>query len=122
MRAARVARTDAARGPMPGVTDARDGSHIPYAPRTLPRLGFLGVGWIGQNRLEAVAASGAAEIACVVDSALGRARDARSLCPDAIYSDDPAVLFQEELDGVVIATPSALHAEQCLAFLSRGAA
>src|SRR5687767_4980859 len=80
------------------------------------------VGWIGQNRREAVAASGAAEIACVVDSALGRARDARSLCPDAIYSDDPAVLFQEELDGVVIATPSALHAEQCLAFLSRGAA
>ncbi|HET9251717.1 MAG TPA: Gfo/Idh/MocA family oxidoreductase [Candidatus Eisenbacteria bacterium] len=98
-----------------------DGSRGP-APRALPRLGFLGVGWIGQNRLEAVARSGKAEIACVVDSSLGRARDARCSCRDAAYSDDPALLFEADLDGVVIATPSALHAEQCLAFLSRGMA
>ena len=28
-----------------------------------PRLGFLGVGWIGRHRLEAIARSGVAEIA-----------------------------------------------------------
>ena len=90
--------------------------------RPPPRLGFLGVGWIGRNRLEAIAASGAGEITCIVDSDLARARDARSLCERATYSDDSGLLFQGGLDGVVIATPSALHAEQCLAFLSRGLA
>lgn len=115
MRAAGRIATRAARGI--ATADARG-----FAPRGVPRLGFLGVGWIGQNRLEAVARSGAAEIACVVDAALGRARDARSICPDATYSDEPELLFRRDLDGVVIATPSALHAEQCLAFLSRGMA
>jgi len=90
--------------------------------RSSPRLGFLGVGWIGRNRLEAIATSGASEIACIVDSDLARARDARYLCERAAYSDDPELLFQQGLDGVVIATPSALHADQCLAFLSRGVA
>ena len=77
---------------------------------TRPRLGFLGVGWIGRNRLEAVAASGAAEVAALADPAIDGA---------AASLDD---LLEDELDGVVIATPSALHAEQALAALERGAA
>ena len=118
MNAIRVVPDDP-REPRAGLTHA---ALEQGAPRARPRLGFLGVGWIGQNRLEAVARSGAAEIACVVDSSLARARDARSSCGGAAYSDDLALLFQGNLDGVVIATPSALHAEQCLAFLSRGMA
>jgi predicted dehydrogenase len=77
---------------------------------TQPRLGFLGVGWIGRQRLEAIEGSGAAEVAAIADPAI-----------------DGSLGSLEELlaagvDGVVIATPSALHAEQAVAALEAGAA
>jgi predicted dehydrogenase len=90
------------------------------APARLPRIGFLGVGWIGQNRMEALARSGSAAIAAIVDSDASRARDATAVSPGASWGSDPALLLDADLDGVVIATPSALHAEQCIAFLGRG--
>jgi predicted dehydrogenase len=77
---------------------------------TRPRLGFLGLGWVGRSRLEAIEAAGVAEIAAVADPAL----------PDAVDTLDE--LLQHDLDGVVIATPSALHAEQACAALERGLA
>jgi predicted dehydrogenase len=80
------------------------------AVATRPRLGFLGVGWIGQHRLDAIAASGAAEVAAVADPAVD----------GALASLDE--LLEAELDGVVVATPSALHAQQCIAALERGLA
>ncbi|MDQ2983300.1 MAG: Gfo/Idh/MocA family oxidoreductase [Actinomycetota bacterium] len=78
-----------------------------------PRLGFAGVGWIGRHRLERVAADGVAEVTAVYDPAL----------PDADglpLVDSYEQLLDQELDGVVIATPSALHAEQAIAALERG--
>jgi predicted dehydrogenase len=33
-----------------------------------PRLGFLGVGWIGRHRMAAVAASGVADVVTVADA------------------------------------------------------
>ena len=81
---------------------------MPVATR--PRLGFLGVGWIGRSRLDAIVASGHAQVGAVADPAL----------PDALDSLDE--LLEEDLDGIVIATPSALHAEQAIAVLERGLA
>jgi predicted dehydrogenase len=75
---------------------------------TQTRLGFLGVGWIGRARMEAVADD--AEVAAVADPAL----------PDALASLDE--LLEQNLDGVVIATPSALHADQAVAALEAGLA
>ncbi len=80
------------------------------AVATRPRLGFLGVGWIGRKRLEAVQASGVAEVAAVADPAV----------EGALGSLDE--LLDTDLDGIVIATPSALHVEQALAALERGIA
>ena len=80
------------------------------AVSTKPRLGFLGVGWIGRSRLDAVAASGLAEVAAVADPALDDAYDTL---------DD---LLALPLEGIVIATPSALHAEQAVAALEQGVA
>lgn len=77
---------------------------------TKPRLGFLGTGWIGRDRLEAVAASGVADVAAVADPAVEGALDSLEELLDA------------GVDGVVVATPSALHAEQALAALERGVA
>src|SRR5881409_284809 len=48
-----------------------------------PRLGFLGVGWVGRNRLEAIARSGVAEIAAVVDPATELAEQAAQIAPGA---------------------------------------
>lgn len=77
---------------------------------TRPRLGFLGLGWVGRSRLDAIAASGFAEIGAIADPAL----------PGALESLDE--LLDAEPDGIVIATPTALHAEQAIAALERGIA
>jgi len=92
----------------------------PPAPR--PRLGFLGTGWIGRHRLEAVAASGAAEIAAIVDPLPGNAEAARALAPDAALLPSLDALLEAPLDGIVIATPSALHADQTATAVAHGLA
>ncbi len=86
------------------------------------RLGFLGVGWIGRNRLEAVVRSGVAEIVAIADPSREGAEAARRLAPAARVHAAYQDLLAEELDAVVIATPSAMHATQTLAALERGLA
>jgi len=86
-----------------------------------PRLGFLGVGWIGRNRLEALARSGVAEVVAVADPSPENllAASATMGCPSV---DSLEQLLGLGLDGIVIATPSALHADQALEALERGVA
>jgi predicted dehydrogenase len=88
-----------------------------------PRLGFLGVGWIGRNRLGAIAESGVADIVAIADAAAGLAEAAaRAHAPAAKVLGSLDELLACELDGVAIATPSALHADQSVAALDRGVA
>ncbi len=93
-------------------------------PLVRPRLGFLGVGWIGLNRLEAIARSGVAEIAAIADPSPDTAAKASASFPKAAVEGSLENLLDRalELDGLVIATPSALHAEQSIAALGRGIA
>jgi predicted dehydrogenase len=86
-----------------------------------PRLGFLGVGWIGRNRMEALARSGVAEIAAVLDTVPENAEAARTVASCTIFESYDQLL-DSGIDGIVIATPSALHAEQAAAALERGLA
>jgi predicted dehydrogenase len=90
--------------------------------RRRPRLGFLGVGWIGRSRMDAVARAGAADVAAIADSVIPRALEAAAAYPQAEVATSYARLLEAEVDGVVIATPSALHAEQTLQALERGVA
>jgi predicted dehydrogenase len=91
-----------------------------------PRLGFVGLGWIGRMRLDALAEAGAAEIAAVCESAPERLAQAGEAHPEAArFIDYDGMIERAEelkLDGVVIATPNALHAPQTLAALERGLA
>jgi predicted dehydrogenase len=80
------------------------------------------VGWIGLNRLEAVARSGMADIAVVADPVAATLDAARSAAPEAVLTSSFEDLLEQPLDGVVIATPSALHADQAIAALERGLA
>src|SRR5690606_2280601 len=87
----------------------------PEAPVARPRLGFLGVGWIGGHRLQAVANSGLAEVAAIADPVAEMVGMAAAVAPEAAQVRSLDELLRLELDGVVIATPSALHAEQSIA-------
>jgi len=85
-----------------------------------PRLGFVGTGWIGCARLQSLVESGAGRVSAIFDPIRERAEDASKFAPGAqlLYSFDD--LLAMDLDGVVIATPSALHADQSIAALERG--
>lgn len=87
-----------------------------------PRLGFLGVGWIGRDRMAALVDEDCAEIVAIADPATDALREASHLAPGALLSDRPDDLFDCAIDGVVIATPSAVHAHQATAALERGLA
>jgi predicted dehydrogenase len=89
---------------------------------TRPRLGFLGVGWIGRHRMEALAAAGLAEVAVVSDPQPEALEAAVAVAPEAARAGSLEELVELDLDGVVIATPSALHADQAVAALEAGIA
>lgn len=90
----------------------------------VPRIGFLGTGWIGRHRLRAIAARGVATVAAVADLSEQAVRDAcggLASTPRVADSLD-ALLEDNDLDGIVISTPNAVHAEQALTALERGVA
>jgi predicted dehydrogenase len=87
-----------------------------------PRVGFVGLGWIGFARFKALLETELVEpLGWVEPDAEARAAASR-LAPNARAFADLENLLQQQPDGVVIATPSALHAEQCIAALRHGAA
>ncbi|HET9985081.1 MAG TPA: Gfo/Idh/MocA family oxidoreductase [Longimicrobiales bacterium] len=91
-----------------------------------PRLGFIGLGWIGAMRLDAVAAADAGVVAALCDPVPERVARAAAAHPRAAPFTEAEALLDAAtslgLDGVVIATPNALHAPQAIAALERGLA
>lgn len=86
------------------------------------RLGFVGVGRIGRSRLQALADSGLAQVCAIVDPDPVSVEACEKLAPEARVFDNLGDLVSQDLDAVVIATPSALHAEQAIEALHRGLA
>lgn len=88
-----------------------------------PRLAFAGVGWIGQSRMKAAVESSVAEITVVSDPSADCLRDAQKIAPGskACLSFEEAVTTPG-VDGIVIATPSALHMEQAKIAFEHGKA
>lgn len=89
---------------------------------TRPRIGFLGTGWIGRHRMEAILGTGIVEAAAICDPDEKCRQQALSLAPDAAIFVSLEEMLEAQLDGLVIATPSALHAAQSIAALDRGLA
>lgn len=93
------------------------------------RVGFVGLGWIGRKRLDAVASTEVAStqiattnihVAALADSDPARLRAASLAHPDATPFTDIEAVLDQDLDAVVIATPNGLHAQQAMACLKRG--
>jgi len=87
-----------------------------------PRLGFVGLGWIGRNRMEAVVRADMAEVSALYDAAPAAADEALSFASKAVVFSSFEELLNEDVDGLVIATPNRFHAEQSIAALERGIA
>jgi predicted dehydrogenase len=86
-----------------------------------PRVGFLGVGWIGRDRMQAIAACDLVDIVAVADADACVAQTAAAAVEAAVVQ--PGLMFDGEmLDAVVIATPNSLHAQQAIAAFDRGLA
>jgi predicted dehydrogenase len=87
-----------------------------------PRLGFLGVGWIGRHRMQAILGTGAVDIVAIADPSPDMAAEAGKLAPEAKLVATLDDILNLAVDGVVIATPSAMHAGQSIHALKCGAA
>ena len=86
-------------------------------------LGFLGVGWIGRNRMEMILKHSNARVSSIVEPNVENAAEALKITENAKSETSYETMLQDEtLDGVVIATPSALHASQSIAALKAGKA
>jgi len=81
-----------------------------------PRLGFLGLGWIGRARMQALLDAGVADVIAVADTDATLVRDACD-CAHARACASLEELLRQRLDGIVIATPSALHSAQAISAL-----
>ena len=88
----------------------------------VPRVGFLGLGWIGRSRMQAAVASGRIAPVALADPAPETLKEVASVAPDAARLTSLDELLSMDLDAVVIATPSALHAEQSIRALQHGLA
>jgi predicted dehydrogenase len=104
------------------IAPADELAHSGATDISTPRLGFLGVGWIGRHRMEAIANAGLADIAAVTDTSSEMIAAARNSVPQARVAAGLDDLLEMGLDGIVIATPSALHAEQSIRALESGVA
>lgn len=88
-----------------------------------PALGFLGVGWIGRNRMEAIAREGSCTVSAVCDTDENCVSEALKSATGACTADSfEEILNNDDIEGVVIATPSALHASQSIEALRKGKA
>jgi predicted dehydrogenase len=88
----------------------------------IARVGFLGTGWIGRHRMQAMLASGAVEAVAIFDPSPQCLAEAQAIAPNALALGSYETMLGMALDGVVIATPSAQHAAQSIAALRSGAA
>jgi len=84
------------------------------------RLGFVGLGWIGRKRLDALAKGADITVEAVCDTQPQAVASAADAYPGALATHDFDKLLQADIDAVVIATPNALHASQAIQAFEQG--
>ncbi|PTB90987.1 oxidoreductase, partial [Marivirga lumbricoides] len=86
-------------------------------------LGFMGIGWIGRNRMKVLLEDGHSEASVIFEPFQQNADEALKLAPKAQLLQNSVDFYEHpEVNGVVIATPSALHASQSINALLAGKA
>lgn len=85
----------------------------------LLRLAVAGAGVIGRRHIELIQASTQAQLVAVIDPGPAAPALANTL-GIAHYDSLPALFAAQRVDGVILATPNALHVEQALMCLTAG--
>jgi predicted dehydrogenase len=88
--------------------------------KTKPTVGFIGVGWIGLNRLHAMIKEDLITVDSFTDSSEESLLKVQQAAPDARLYLSIDELIDDKPAGVVIATPNALHASQAITALENG--
>jgi predicted dehydrogenase len=83
------------------------------------QIAVAGAGYIGQAHIQAIANNARLKLAAIVDPALSAQETARQY-QVACHSRLEDLLATKTIDGVVLATPNALHVSQTLEVLSAG--
>ncbi|MDD4888714.1 MAG: Gfo/Idh/MocA family oxidoreductase [Phycisphaerae bacterium] len=83
------------------------------------KIAVAGVGLIGRRHVELIRASGSCELAAIADPAPA-ARELARQAGVAIYASPEGLLAATRPDGIILATPNALHVEQALACIAAG--
>jgi predicted dehydrogenase len=84
------------------------------------RLAILGAGNIASVHAQAIDAVDGARLVLVSDAGSGRGRDLAERYGARYAADAHAVVADPEVDGVVVTTPSGLHADAVVAAAERG--
>lgn len=86
-------------------------------------LGFIGVGWIGRNRMEVLLKEGNVQATAITEPVAENAKKALESANEALLVESSSEMYlDEQLDGIAIATPSAMHAQQSIEALNSGKA
>lgn len=85
------------------------------------RIALAGAGMIGRRHAELIAASDECELAAIVDPVPGAAAFAKA-AGVPVYETLAALFAAARPDGVILATPNALHVEQALQCIDAGVA
>jgi predicted dehydrogenase len=83
-------------------------------------IAFIGTGWIGLNRMTSLLKENIINPVAILDPDVHNVQKAIDLAPGARMVNVIDELFENKPDGIVIATPSALHASQCRKVLEHG--
>lgn len=87
------------------------------------QVGFIGVGWIGRNRMEVLLQNPKVHAAAIAEPSEENAGEAKKIASEARVTEAPSEIYEnDKIDAVVIATPSAMHAEQSIKALNSGKA
>jgi predicted dehydrogenase len=87
-----------------------------------PRIGCVGLGWIGRHRLNALLEAGIADVVAIADADATARDQAHALVPSAAVGSSFDDTLAHHVDAVVLATPSGMHAAQSIAALEAGVA
>lgn len=86
-------------------------------------LGFIGLGWIGRNRMEKLLKNKSMSCKGIIEPHPENLKQAQLLAPEAQAYLSLNQLFEvPEIDGIVIATPNAFHELQATAAFAAGKA
>lgn len=83
------------------------------------RLAVAGAGLIGRRHIELIQASTECSLAAIVDPSPAAAERAQA-CDVPLYPDLASLFAAQQADGVILATPNALHVEGALACVEHG--